>query len=164
MAYTPAVLVPLDGDLVPSVAAVDRLRAEVVPMLEPLAAKHAEVEVEVTDHPHFVFLGPSDPPSCPNCLAGHETEWLVDRLSESYDRSRFRDRRVVMPCCEVEIRLEQAMMVPPLHLVHVEVRVTDVYGAADDEGDAAVAAALERARALTAEILDVDVALERWRF
>ncbi|MGH9226370.1 MAG: hypothetical protein ACRD2W_21860 [Acidimicrobiales bacterium] len=89
-------IVPSEPSFVPSGVSARALIALVSRMM-PSAE---EVTVETSDEVAFVDAGANQGPAlCPRCGSELDHEPWAAAMTESYEASAFKDRRVVLPCC-----------------------------------------------------------------
>lgn len=97
-------IVPTDpGHVPPS----DRARA-VVATLTAMMPSASAIGINETDEVAFVDGGSNwESARCPRCSAGLDDGWWGEAMTDSYERTAFVDRIVVVPCCRSRVDLNQ---------------------------------------------------------
>ena len=89
-------IVPSDPDHVPS----DERAQAAVSAVEALISSAEDVTIHAADQIVFIDAGENQGSArCPQCGADLEDAWWAGAMSDSYERSHFAVRRVVLPCC-----------------------------------------------------------------
>lgn len=102
-------LIPSDPDYVPPREA----HLPAATLLKEFAPEADEVNVEVTDHVHFVDPGDNwEGVRCPKCGADIEDPWWMDVMDDAHEDG-FVDLWVEMPCCGGEASLNDLYYVWP---------------------------------------------------
>jgi hypothetical protein len=96
-------LIPTQRDFVPLASA----QSQALALLRSFVPHADEVEAIATEDIQFIDCGSNwEGVACPACGADAE-EWFADELSQSFERSGFRDLGTVAPCCGANVSLDQ---------------------------------------------------------